>query len=113
MVVVLPFSAYSNLSSVFDPGVYYAPILGGKDTVLLGIYSHMLSTPIYLYNYPLGHLIAFQIEEHLGTSKGKLGAEFERMCRTGRVTPDEWMKAATGAPIGTGPLLRATEEALR
>ncbi|HEX6941836.1 MAG TPA: ATP-binding protein [Gemmatimonadaceae bacterium] len=28
MVVVLPFSAYSNISSVFDPGVYYAPILG-------------------------------------------------------------------------------------
>ena len=28
MVVILPFSAYSNISSVFDPGVYYAPILG-------------------------------------------------------------------------------------
>lgn len=28
MAIVLPFSAYSNISSVFDPGVYYAPILG-------------------------------------------------------------------------------------
>ena len=28
LVAVLPFSAYSNRSSVFDPGVYYAPILG-------------------------------------------------------------------------------------
>jgi hypothetical protein len=92
---------------------YYAPVLGSKDTVLLGIYSHMLSTPLYLYNYPLGHLIAFQIEEHLDKQPGKLGAEFERMCRHGLVTPDEWMKHATGAPIGTAPLLRAVEAALR
>src|SRR5688572_5350155 len=28
LVVLLPFSAYSNLSSLFDPGVYYAAILG-------------------------------------------------------------------------------------
>jgi signal transduction histidine kinase len=28
LVVILPFSAYSNQSSAFDPGVYYAPILG-------------------------------------------------------------------------------------
>ena len=27
-VVVLPFSAYSNVSSIFDPGVYFASILG-------------------------------------------------------------------------------------
>ena len=28
LVVIIPFSAYSNLSSAFDPGVYYSPILG-------------------------------------------------------------------------------------
>ena len=28
IVFVLPFSAYSNVSSIFDPGVYFAPILG-------------------------------------------------------------------------------------
>jgi signal transduction histidine kinase len=28
LVIVLPFSAYSNQSLIFDPGVYYAPILG-------------------------------------------------------------------------------------
>ncbi|HLM48534.1 MAG TPA: hypothetical protein VK458_32010, partial [Myxococcaceae bacterium] len=44
---------------------YYAPVLGGEGTPLLGIYSHMISYPIYLPDYPLGHLIAFQIEEHL------------------------------------------------
>jgi signal transduction histidine kinase len=28
LVVLLPFSAYSNLSSIFDPGVYFSPVLG-------------------------------------------------------------------------------------
>ena len=34
-------------------------------TALLGIYCHTISSPLYLFNYVLGHLIAFQIEEHL------------------------------------------------
>jgi hypothetical protein len=92
---------------------YYEPLLGGHDTVLLGVYSHMLSIPLYLYNYPLGHLIAFQIEEQMNKAgKGKLGAEFERMATMGRVTPDLWMEHATGAPVGADALLRATEAAL-
>jgi hypothetical protein len=90
---------------------YYAPVLGGQGTPLLGIYSHMISYPMYLPDYPLGHLIAFQIEEHLH-KKGPLGAEFERMSRYGAVTPDQWMVNATGAPISADPLLRATEAAL-
>lgn len=28
LIAVVPFSAYSNLSFLFDPGVYYAPVLG-------------------------------------------------------------------------------------
>jgi hypothetical protein len=90
---------------------YYAPVLGGEGTPLLGIYSHMISYPLYLTDYPLGHLIAFQIEEHL-KKKGPLGAEFERMAREGAVTPDVWMVHATGAPVSAEPLLRATEAAL-
>ncbi len=90
---------------------YYAPILGHQDTALLGIYSHMISYPLYLSDYPLGHLIAFQIEEHL-RHKGPLGAEFERMAKFGAVTPDLWMIHATGAPVGPRPLLKATEAAL-
>jgi len=90
---------------------YYAPVLGGTGTPLLGIYSHMIAYPMYLPDYPLGHLIAFQIEEHLH-KKGPLGAEFERMARTGAVTPDQWMVTATGSPISADPLLRATEAAL-
>jgi hypothetical protein len=90
---------------------YYAPVLGGKGTPLLGIYSHMISYPLYLTDYPLGHLIAFQIEEHLRKS-GNLGAEFERMASQGTLTPDVWMTNATGAPVSAEPLLRATEAAL-
>ncbi|ATB39222.1 hypothetical protein CYFUS_004663 [Cystobacter fuscus] len=90
---------------------YYAPVLGGQGTPLLGIYSHMISYPLYLADYPLGHLIAFQLEEHLRKS-GKLGAEFERMASQGALTPDVWMTKATGAPVSAEPLLRATEKAL-
>ncbi len=90
---------------------YYAPVLGGKDTPLLGIYSHMISYPMYLFNYPLGHLIAFQIEEQVKKT-GKIGPEIERMSKFGAVTPDAWMVNASGEPVSSGPLLRATEAAL-
>ncbi len=91
---------------------YYAPLLGGKDTPLLGIYSHMISYPMYLFNYPLGHLIAFQIEEQVKKT-GKIGPEIERMAKFGAVTPDAWMVNASGEPVSSGPLLRATEAALK
>jgi hypothetical protein len=72
----------------------------------------MISYPLYLSDYPLGHLIAFQLEEQL-RKRGPLGAEFERMARQGSVTPDVWMVKATGAPVSAQPLLRATEAALK
>ena len=89
----------------------YAPVLGGKDSALLGIYSHIVAPSfLYLPAYPLGHLIAFQLEEKL---KGpRSGAEFERAASYGRVTPDLWMVHATGSPVSADPLLRATESAL-
>jgi oligoendopeptidase F len=90
---------------------YYAPVLGAKDTALLGIYSHMISYPMYLFNYPLGHLIAFQLEEQVKKT-GKIGPEIERMAKYGAVTPDLWMVNATGEPVSAGPLLRATATAL-
>lgn len=91
---------------------YYAPVLGGKDTPLLGIYSHMISYPMYLFNYPLGHLIAFQIEEQV-KKVGKIGPELERMATVGMVSPDLWMTKASGEGVSAGPLLRATEAALK
>jgi hypothetical protein len=92
---------------------YYAPVFGQRDVVLLGIYSHMVSLMMYLPDYPLGHLIAFQIEEHIDKSGKPLGEEFERMASFGSVTPDLWMEHATGKPVSADPLLRATEAALQ
>jgi hypothetical protein len=89
---------------------YYAPVLGGKGSPLLAIYSHMVSAFLYLPDYPIGHLIAFQLEEKLRGPR--FGAEFERVASFGRVTPDLWMQHATGAPVSAEPLLRATEAAL-
>jgi hypothetical protein len=90
---------------------YYAPVFGARDATLLGIYSHMISSFMYLPDYPLGHLIAAQIEEHMRKS-GALGAEFERMASFGEVTPDLWMKHATGEPVSAAALLRMSEAAL-
>lgn len=90
---------------------YYAPVLGAQDSALLGIYSHTIGIPLYLPDYPIGHLIAFQIEEHVRKS-GKLGPDFERMTKMGCVLPDLWMKNATGQPISAEPLLQAVERAL-
>jgi hypothetical protein len=90
---------------------WYAPVFGVKDVTLLAVYSHMIANFLYLPDYPLGHMIAAQIEEHL-RSAPDLGAEFERMARYGAVTPDLWMVHATGAPVGTGALLRGAAAAL-
>jgi hypothetical protein len=90
---------------------YYAPVFGKKDVVLLGIYSHMIHSFLYLPDYPIGHMIAFQIEQQMKKA-GNIGPEFERMTTAGNLTPDLWMKKATGAPVGPEALLAATEEAL-
>lgn len=90
---------------------HYAKVLGGQGTPLLGIYSHMVSYPLYLFGYPLGHVIAFQIEGQMRKA-GALGPEFERMAKTGNVAPDVWMQQASGSPVSAEPLLRATEAAL-
>ncbi|HJV49764.1 MAG TPA: hypothetical protein VJ549_10860 [Geothrix sp.] len=91
---------------------YYAPVLGQKDCVLLGIYSHMIHSFLYLPDYPIGHMIAFQIEHEIEKT-GKLGETFERMATQGRLTPDLWMRKATGRPVGPEALLEATEKALK
>jgi hypothetical protein len=90
---------------------HYAPVFRKKDVVLLGVYAHMVNNFLYLPNYPIGHLIAFQIEEQIEKA-GNLGAEFERMAKYGSLPPDMWMKNATGAPVGASALLHATEKAL-
>jgi hypothetical protein len=90
---------------------FYAPAFHEKDIVLLGVYSHMIDSFLYLPDYPIGHMIAFQIEEHMKRT-GKIGPEFERIARQGRLAPDLWMKEATGSPVGPESLLAAAERAL-
>jgi hypothetical protein len=90
---------------------YYAPFFGEQDVLLLGVYSHMIMRNLYLPDYPIGHLIAQQIEEQMKAS-GSIGSEFERMARIGNIVPDLWMQQATGATVGAEALLTATKLAL-
>jgi len=91
---------------------YYAPVFHKKDVVLLAVYSHMIDSFLYLPDYPIGHMIAFQIEEQVRKS-GKVGPEFMRMVKPGSVVPDVWMKNATGQPVAPDAMLQALERALK
>lgn len=89
---------------------YYADVLGGKDEILLGIYSHMIDYPLYLPNYPMGHLIDFQIEQQVKDKN--MANEVERMLIQGSIIPQLWMKGAVGQEISIEPLLNSTKKAL-
>ncbi|MEI6682739.1 MAG: hypothetical protein WCO44_08930 [Bacteroidota bacterium] len=90
---------------------YYAPVFGDKDSPILAIYSHMIDNPLYLPNYPVGHLIDFQLDQFL---KGKNFAdEAIRIFSAGRLIPQLWMKNAVGNEISIKPLLDATDEGLK
>jgi len=89
---------------------YYAEIMGGKDETILAIYSHMIDNPLYLSNYPIGHIISFQVE---GQMKGKsMADEMQRMYIQGRIIPQQWMHNSVGASISSEPLLKAVGKAL-
>jgi hypothetical protein len=91
---------------------YFAPVFKKKDVVLLAVYSHMIDSFMYLPDYPIGHLIAHQIEEQIKKS-GNVGAEVERMVKSGCIAPDLWMKNATGSPVSADAMLESTERALK
>lgn len=88
---------------------YYAPVFGMKDQTILGIYSHMVNTPMYLPNYAFGHLIHFQLEEHFKTHP--FAPEVLRIFAIGQLTPNEWMKKAVGTPLSNEAILTATQAA--
>jgi hypothetical protein len=89
---------------------YYAGALGGNDEPLLAVYSHMIDNPLYLSNYPVGHLIDFQIEQYV--SDRKTADEVTRMLKQGRIIPQLWMKGAVGQEISIEPTMDATRKAL-
>jgi len=85
---------------------YFAPAFGTRDALALGVYSHMIEHDMYLPDYPLGHLIAFQVEAAMaGRQPGEL---MGRMCRLGNLTPGQWMREAVGAELSAEPMLKAT-----
>jgi oligoendopeptidase F len=88
----------------------YAPVFGMKDQTILGIYSHMINSPMYLPNYAFGHLIHFQLEEHFKTHK--FAPEVLRIFALGQLTPNEWMKQAVGTPLSNEAILKATDLAV-
>lgn len=82
---------------------YFFPVLGERDCTILAVYSHMIDCGLYLPNYPIGHIISYQIEDYI---KGKvLAAEMERMCVLGCLTPDVWMMKAVGSRVSAKPML--------
>ena len=93
---------------------YYEPVLGTHDSPLLAIYSHMLDYPMYLPNYPIGHIVHYQLEEHLAKcgSDAAFATELQRIYRQGRLTPQLWMQGAVGAPISVDPILTAVSKIL-
>jgi hypothetical protein len=90
---------------------YYAPVFKTKDVILLGVYSHMIDSYLYLPDYAIGHLIQNQIEAQF-RKVGAIGPEFERMATYGSVAPDLWMTHATGSPVSADALLDAAGRAL-
>jgi ribosomal protein S13 len=87
---------------------YFAPVFGIRDEPVLAIYSHMVNYPLYLSAYTFGQIIQFQLEQYLA---GKdFAREVDRIFRLGRLTPNQWMIAATGQPLSVKPLLKALRE---
>ncbi|RME21742.1 MAG: hypothetical protein D6806_14145 [Deltaproteobacteria bacterium] len=90
---------------------HFAPFMGVKDSPILAIYSHMISYPLYLSHYPLGFIVAYQVEDYFRSHP--LAENMERMCRQGRLTPDLWMKRAVGSPVSADPMIRGAERAVK
>ncbi|HZV90865.1 MAG TPA: hypothetical protein VFF34_02525 [Candidatus Nitrosocosmicus sp.] len=89
---------------------WFAPVLGRKDSDLLAIYSHIIDSALYTPDYAIGKIVAFQVAPAL---RGPAFAEgVERMTRQGRLTPDAWMRGATGEGVSAGPLLAEARAAL-
>lgn len=86
---------------------YYANIFGVKNQPILAIYSHMIDNPLYLSAYPIGHLIQYQLEKQLEDKN--FGTEVMRIYAAGRITPEAWLKNATGQGLSNKPLLDAVD----
>jgi len=89
---------------------YFAPVFGIKDQPILGIYSHMISNPLYLAAYSYGQIIEFQLEEHLAGKN--FSNEIDRIYQQGKMIPQRWMEGAVGTKISVQPILNKLDKAL-
>ena len=89
---------------------WFAPVFGIRDSDVLAVYSHMIVYGLYLPDYAVGHIIAFQVASRL--TQETFGAEVERMTRLGHITPDAWIRSAVGGPVSADALLAAAGKAL-
>lgn len=90
---------------------YYAPVFGVKDETVLGVYSHMIGYPLYLSAYAFGQIIEYQLEHYFA---GKdFAAEVDRIFALGCLTPNVWIKEATGSPLTVEPMLENLRRATR
>ena len=71
----------------------------------------MVNAPMYLPNYPLGHIVQYQLEEHLAQCKSQaaFADEYARIYKLGRLTPKQWMIEAVGEAPSIEPILRAVD----
>jgi len=89
---------------------YFAQVFGIKDEPILGIYSHMISNPLYLAAYSYGQIIEFQLEEYLNGKS--FSNEIDRIYKQGRIIPQRWMEGAVGYKISVKPIMNKLDKAL-
>lgn len=89
---------------------YFAPVFGVRDSDILAIYSHMIIYGLYLPDYAIGHILAFQIARKL--REGNFGVEVERITRQGWLTPDAWTRGAVDGPLAAEALLGEARAAI-
>ncbi len=89
---------------------HFAPVFGVRNSEILAIYSHMIVYGLYLPDYAIGHILAFQIAQQL--RDGDFGAEVERIACQGRLTPDAWVRGAVSTPLSARALLDEASAAI-
>ncbi|MCB0285814.1 MAG: hypothetical protein KDE57_04100, partial [Calditrichaeota bacterium] len=89
---------------------FFAPNFGVKDSPLLAIYSHIFYCGMYIPDYAIGHIIAYQINHFLRDKN--LAIEMERMCKLGRIAPQVWIRQAVGEAVSAKPMIADAETAI-
>jgi hypothetical protein len=84
---------------------YFAPVFGVNDQILLAVYSHIIDGGMYIPDYAIGSVIAFQIEDYM--KEKNLASEMERMCKLGKLTPQVWMKHAVNEEISAKAMIES------